>query len=128
MADIHFLAIPKQLAEQTATSLRTTQPIPAPPALRPVIQFGYDAAGNPIGSFLGGLFYDVESAVGWVDQLGGEFCHSYNQGASVNGQQISIKEVLQKAADIASATGTADGKALSGSLTLVIAMLDAACK
>jgi hypothetical protein len=123
--DLHAVAVSKQLVEQTRVKLQLPQPIRAQ---RANLQLGFDAAGNPVGDFLGGLFSDLESVAAWLAGLAGEFCDAYNKGGTVGNQQVSIKEVLQKAADILSATGTADGKAVSGAITLVISVLDTACK
>jgi hypothetical protein len=123
--DLHAVAVSKQLVEQTRVKLQLPQPIRAQNAN---FQLGFDAAGNPISDFLGGLFKDLDAVAAWLANLAGEFCDAYNKGATIGNQQVSIKEVLQKAADILSATGTADGKAVSASLTLVISVLDTACK
>ncbi|MGB3550547.1 MAG: hypothetical protein WA993_07650 [Candidatus Binatus sp.] len=125
MGDLHVIAISKQLVEQTRVKLQLPQPMRVQ---RSNLQLGFDAAGNPIGDFLGGLFKDVESVATWLAGLAGEFCDAYNKGGTVGNVQVSIKEVLQKAADVLTATGTADGKAVSAAITLVIATLDAACK
>jgi len=121
--DLHNVSINRKQVEDTRVKLKLPQPVHVQGAKFQLL----DSNGNPIGDLLGGLSDDAVAVANWLANLAGSFCDAYNQGGTVGGQKVSIKEVLQKVADILSATGTADGKAAAAAITLVISTLDAAC-
>jgi hypothetical protein len=78
-------------------------------------------------SFVGDVFDDIGKALRWLTGLAGEFCDAYNKGVDVDGRKVSLKEALQSAGAIATATGTPQGIAAAGAIALSIKILDAAC-
>src|SRR6266851_1553213 len=74
-------------------------------------------------SFISDVFDDIGKALSWLTGLAGEFCDAYNKGVDVNGRKVSLKEALQSAEAIATATGTPQGIAAAGAIALSIKIL-----
>ena len=83
--------------------------------------------GPQAESILADIFQDVGSALKWLEGLGGKFCDAYKTGGEVAGQNVTLKQALQAAAAIATATGTPQGLAAAGGIAIALKAIDAAC-
>jgi hypothetical protein len=76
---------------------------------------------------VGDIFHDVGEAVAWLEGLAGKFCDAYSVGGDVAGKNVTLRQVLEGAATIATATGTPQGLAAAGGIAIAIKALDTAC-